>query len=186
MTYKIKEIKNSEFPDKLKRIVNSPKKLYYIGEIALLFKDSFAIIGSRKVSEYGIRNCKFFTKEFALRKIITTSGMAIGTDTVVHEETIKWFGKTIAVLGSGLNNVYPEKNKELFRRIIESGGLVLSEYNPNEKMRKEYFPARNRIISAISEGILIIEAAYRSGTTITARHAYKQGKKVFAVPRSYW
>ena len=182
MKYRIKEIEKIELPDKLKHIPKPPEKIYYIGDKKLLYNDSFAIIGSRKVSDYGVQNCRYFTKELVLRNVITVSGMAIGTDTIVHEETLNNFGKTIAVLGCGLNHIYPEKNEELFYRIINSGGLVISEYMPNEKVQKEFFPARNRIISAVSEGILIIEAAYRSGTSITARHAYSQGKKVFAVP----
>lgn len=182
MEYKIIEVKRNNFPQKLLNIKNAPKKLYAIGDIKLLFEDSFAIIGTRKITDYGERICRYFTREFSLRNIPTVSGMAVGTDSVVHDETIKNFGKTIAVLGCGFYNIYPVENLKLYKEIIETGGLVLSEYEPNTKFCKDYFPKRNRIISAISEGVLVIEAAYRSGTSITARNSKQQGKKVFAVP----
>lgn len=182
MDYKIEKISIKDFPIKLKKIKKPPQELYAVGNMELMFKECFAIVGTRKISEYGIQNCKYFAKELALRNIITVSGMAIGTDTVVHEETIENGGKTIAVLGSGFNNIYPKSNKELFRKIVDNEGLILTEYQPNEIAVKANFPARNRIISALSEGVLIIEAAYRSGTSITAKHAIEQEKKVFAIP----
>ncbi len=182
MEYKVIEIEKNSFPQKLLNIKSTPKKLYAIGDIKLLFEDNFAIIGTRKITDYGERICRYFTREFSLRNIPTVSGMAVGTDSVVHDETIKNFGKTIAVLGCGFNNIYPVENLRLYKEIIKSGGLVLSEYEPNTKFCKDYFPKRNRIISAISEGVLVIEAAYRSGTSITAKNSIQQGKKVFAVP----
>ena len=182
MKYKSFRILFNELPNKLKIIKRPPKSLYAVGNIQLLYEDSFAIIGSRKVSDYGVKNCEYFAREFALRRITTVSGMALGTDTVAHQETIKNNGKTIAVLGCGFNHIFPKENEVLFEKIICSGGLVISEYSENTKWNKNYFPQRNRIISAISEGVLVIEAAYRSGTTITARNAKEQGKKVFAVP----
>ncbi len=182
MNYKIIELKYSEFPDKLKKIKKPPKKLYIIGNKKLLYEDCFAVVGSRKISEYGIKYCKYFTKELILRNIPTVSGMAIGTDTVVHETTLKYGGKTIAVLGSGFNNIYPKENINLFEEIIRKNGLIVSEYEIEEKPKKENFPQRNRIITALSEGILVIEAGYRSGTSITFNKAIEQGKKVFAIP----
>lgn len=182
MVREIIKIEKEDFPPKLANIKNPPKRLYAIGDISLLYEDSFAIIGTRRISEYGIKNCKNFTREFSLRRIVTVSGMALGTDTIVHKETIASGGKTIAVLGCGFNQIFPTENEELFNEIIESGGLVLSEYDENTKYNKSFFPKRNRIISAISEGVLVIEAAYRSGTTITARNSIEQGKRVFAVP----
>ena len=182
VNYNIIELKSKELPEKLNSIKKPPYKLYAIGNIKLLEKECFGIVGTRKISEYGINNCKNFTREFALRRIPTVSGLALGTDTIVHEETIKYGGETIAVLGSGFDKVFPPENRGLFNRIIENGGLVLSEYSREVESRKNFFPERNRIISALSEGILVIEAAYRSGTTITARNAVQQGKKVFAVP----
>lgn len=180
MNYKI--IYKEEFPEKLKIIKNSPEKLYAIGNINLIYEKSFAIVGSRKISNYGIENCKKFAKELVLRDIPIVSGMAIGTDTIAHQTALEYNGKTIAVLGSGFKNIYPESNLKLFNNIIENNGLIITEYEENVEPLKENFPKRNRIITALSEGILVIEAAYRSGTSITAKNAKEQGKKVFAIP----
>ncbi len=180
MNYKI--IENKDFPNKLKKIKNSPKKLYAIGNINLLYEDAFAIVGTRKISEYGTKICKFFTKELVLRDIPIVSGMALGTDSVSHKTVLEYSGKTIAVLGSGFNHIFPEENTKLFYEILEKNGLIITEFEEDMKPLKENFPKRNRIITAISEGILVIEAAYRSGTSITARNAKEQGKKVFAIP----
>lgn len=123
-----------------------------------------------------------FARELSKLGIVTVSGMALGVDTVVHEETIANGGKTIAVLPSGLRNVYPKNNIDLYNKIIESGGLVVSEYHPDTIADSKKFTARNRLVSALGECIIITEAAYRSGTSITARYAREQGKKVFCVP----
>lgn len=139
-------------------------------------------MGTRKITEYGINNCKLFSKEFALRDIPVVSGMALGTDSVAHETAINFDGKTIAVLGSGFANIFPKENIKLFEEIIRKGNLVITEFEKNVKPNKENFPKRNRIITGISEGVLVIEAAYRSGTSITVNNAKKQGKKVFAIP----
>ncbi len=180
MNYKI--IYKEEFPEKLKIIKNSPEKLYAIGNINLIYEKSFAIVGSRKISNYGIENCKKFAKELVLRDIPIVSGMAIGTDTIAHQTALEYNGKTIAVLGSGFKNIYPESNLKLFNNIIENNGLIITEYEENVEPLKENFPKRNRIITALSEGVLVVEAAYRSGTSITAKNANEQGKKVFAIP----
>lgn len=180
MNYKI--IYKEEFPEKLKIIKNSPEKLYAIGNINLIYEKSFAIVGSRKISNYGIENCKKFAKELVLRDIPIVSGMAIGTDTIAHQTALEYNGKTIAVLGSGFKKIYPESNLKLFNNIIENNGLIITEYEEDVEPLKENFPKRNRIITALSEGVLVIEAAYRSGTSITAKNAKEQGKKVFAIP----
>lgn len=178
----IVKLDQRDFPVKLKKIKDSPKQLYYIGNINLLYQDSFAIVGTRRITDYGIKICKEFSKEFSLRNIPIVSGMAIGIDTIAHKTAIEYGGGTIAVLGGGLERIFPIQNYDLFRRIIESGGLVVSEYENDVKPNKTTFPQRNRIVTAISEGVLVIEAAARSGTSITANHAWKQGKKVFAIP----
>lgn len=182
MKYNVIKIKREDLPDKLKNIKKPPKELYAIGNIDLLYEDSFGIVGTRKVTEYGIKNCKYFSSELVFRNIPIVSGMAIGTDTVAHKTALENRGKTIAIIGSGFNYIFPEENMKLFEEIVNKNGLVLTEYEENIKACKENFPKRNRIITAISEGILIIEAGYRSGTSITARNAREQGKKVFAVP----
>lgn len=182
MNYKIQKIEKNNFPEKLQNIDDSPKCIYAIGNIKLLDEKCFGVVGTRKITEYGVKNCEFFTKELVFREIPIVSGLALGTDTVAHKTALKNSGKTIAVLGSGFENIFPKENKNLFEEIIKNNGLVITEYENSMKPLKDNFPKRNRIITAISEGILVIEAAYRSGTSITARNAKVQGKKVFALP----
>ena len=181
MEYKILKINDDVYPEKLKNIKNSPKKLYYIGDLELLRKPIFAVIGTRHITDYGKDIAKIFTNSLA-EEFVIISGMAIGTDTVAHKSTLEVEGKTVAVLGSGFNNIFPKENIDLFNEIIEKGGLVLTEYSPSVKPKSQNFPARNRIVSGLSDGVLVIEAAYRSGTSITASLAKEQGKKVFAIP----
>lgn len=182
MKYKISRLEKEEFPNKLKCIKNPPKHIYLIGNKDLLFEDSFGIVGTRRITDYGIKNCEYFTRELVFRNIPVVSGMAIGTDSVAHRTSLEYGGKTIAVLGSGFDNIFPKQNVELFEKIIEMGGLVITEFEDNMKPMKENFPKRNRIVTALSEGILVIEAAYRSGTSITVNNAKEQGKLVFAIP----
>lgn len=108
--------------------------------------------------------------------------MAVGVDTVAHKSSIEEAGKTIAVIGSGFNNIYPKENQNLFKEIIEKGGLIISEYPPNTEPNLKKFPLRNRIIAGLAMAVLVIEAKYRSGSSITARYALKQGKNVFCLP----
>lgn len=182
MKYKIIKLERKDFPEKLKNIKNSPKKLYMIGNTNLLWEDCFGIVGTRKITEYGIDNCENFTREFVFRKIPIVSGMAIGTDSIAHKTTLEYGGKTIAVLGSGFGNIFPKENIDMFEKIIENGGLVVTEFEYEMKPLKGNFPKRNRIVTALSEGILVIEAGYRSGSSITAKNAIEQGKLVFALP----
>lgn len=175
-------INDRKYPEKLKRIKNPPFKLYAIGNVDLLNKQSLAIIGTRHITEYGIKNCQYFTQKLVEKDIPIVSGMAIGTDTIAHKTTLKYGGETIAVLGSGFEHIFPKENYTLFENIIESGGLVITEYEKNIYPQSERFLQRNRIVSGLSEGVLIIEAGYRSGTSVTASLAYSQGKIVMALP----
>lgn len=179
---KVIEIKKDDMPQKLKQIKSPPKKIYAIGNINLLYEDTFAIVGTRKITSYGIKNCEYFAKELYLRGVPIISGMAIGTDTVAHKTVLENNGKTIAVLGSGFNHIFPKENITLFEEIVDKDGLIITEQEPNVEPNKNNFPKRNRIITALSEGVLVIEAGYRSGTSITAKHAKEQGKLVFAIP----
>ena len=176
------EINSKEYPKSLLNISNPPKILYALGNIELLYKPSIAIVGSRKISDYGIKNCRYFAKGLAIRNIPIVSGMAIGSDSIAHLEAIKLNAPTIAVLGTGFNNVFPKENIPLMHSIIEKNGLILTECEPDVDFNSKNFPKRNRIISGLALGVLVIEAAYRSGTSITVNFAKKQGKKVFAVP----
>lgn len=176
------EINSKEYPKSLLNISNPPKILYALGNVTLLHKPSIAIVGSRKISDYGIKNCRYFAKELAIRNIPIVSGMAIGADSIAHLEAIKLNAPTIAVLGTGFNNIFPKENISLMHSIIEKNGLILTECEPDVDFNSKNFPKRNRIISGLALGVLVIEAAYRSGTSITVNFAKKQGKKVFAVP----
>lgn len=179
---KIIEISNKDMPEKLRNIKNAPSKIYAIGNLELLNKKSFGIVGTRRITEYGRKNCIKFAEEISLRDIPIVSGMAVGTDTIAHKVALENMSETIAVLGSGFKHIFPKENITLFEQIVENRGLIITEYEENSMPNKNNFPKRNRIITALSEGILVIEAGYRSGTSITARHAKEQGKKVFAVP----
>ncbi len=161
---------------------NPPQNLYIEGNINLLNKLGIAIVGSRKCSEYGWKQAKKFSQALSENNICIISGLAIGIDTAAHIGAMSDIGNTIAVLGSGFNNIYPKENKELYEKILGNDGCVISEYSPNTKVDTKNFPERNKIISALSEGVLVVEAKYRSGSTITANSAFKQGKKVFAIP----
>lgn len=181
---KILTQKSLEYPISLKDIKNAPQELYVEGDLNCLNMPSITVVGSRNMSEYGRRMTKEIVKELVEAGLCIISGLAIGIDTVAHETCLENGGKTIAVLGSGLNKVFPTENVNLFNRIIRFGGCVMSEQMPDEEAKKIYFPARNRIVSGLSLATLVIEAAYRSGTSITAKFAFEQGKKVFCIPNS--
>lgn len=175
-------IENSIYPQKLKEITNPPKQLYLEGNVQLLNENSIAIIGSRNCSENGKQLTRKFAYELSKQGLIIISGMAKGIDTIAHEETINAKGKTIAVLGSGFNNIFPKENSKLYKKILENEGLIISEYAPEVQVQSKQFLERNRIVSGLSIGILVIEAGYRSGTSVTAKIAKKQSRKVFVLP----
>ena len=175
-------INNEIYPTKLKEIKNAPKKLYMRGNLDLLQSDSIAIVGSRECTSYGFYKAYEFAKELSKKEICVISGLAQGIDTAAHLGAMHQKGKTIAVLGTGLNKIYPKENKILAESIIKNGGLIISEYGLYEERKSENFPKRNRIMSGLSDGILVIEARKKSGTLITARYAKEQGRKVFSLP----
>ena len=173
---------DDKYPYSLRDIKNPPQRLYYKGNIDLLNYDSIAIIGSRDITEYGKNIERKFVKDIALRDIVIVSGMAIGADRIAHEETLSNGGKTIAVMGTGFNHIYPVENVDIYNRILDENGLVITEYSDDTKFKSSNFPNRNRIISGLSKAILVIEAEYRSGTSITAKLGWEQGKRVYAIP----
>ncbi|MBR3280480.1 MAG: DNA-processing protein DprA [Clostridia bacterium] len=175
-------IENSVYPNKLRNIYDPPKELYYVGDINLLNNKIVAIIGCRKASKYGLKIAKIFSEELSKNGITIISGLAIGIDGEAHKNSLKNIGRTIAVLGSGLDIIYPESHIELCKEIINNGGLIISEFPLGTSPSKENFPKRNRIISALSDGVLVVEAKKRSGTMITVDFALEQGKDVFIVP----
>ena len=183
----MKEIKiikkeNSAYPKKLFNIENPPKQLYVLGDETLLNKMSIAIIGSRDCTEYGYKQALKFSKEIAQKNVCIVSGMAIGIDSAAHNGAKSEIGKTIAVLGGGFNHIFPKENEDLFYEILEEGGCIVSEYAPNVKAESKYFPVRNRIVSGLSNGVLVVEARHRSGTSITVKYAKQQGKSIFCIP----
>ena len=181
---KIIDINEKEYPRVLEKIENPPKKLYVEGNEKILNSNCIAVVGSRKNTKYGEKWCKKFVKELVKYDLKIVSGMALGIDLIAHKEAIKEGGKTIAVLPSGLKNIYPKENIKLYEEIILYGGCVISEYEPYEEAESKKFLERNRIVSGISIGCLVVEAAYRSGTSVTAKLAKNQKRDVFCIPGS--
>lgn len=179
--YEIEETDNL-YPKQLLKIKKHPQKLYVTGNPEILNNKCIAIVGTRDSTEYGKYYAKEFAKEISRLGITVVSGLAIGIDSVCHQSSMSELGKTIAVIGSGLNNIYPEENIELAKQIIENGGAIISEYPPDVEADVSKFPIRNRIIAGLSKGVLVIEAKFRSGSSNTATHAFMQDKKVFCIP----
>lgn len=169
------------YPELLKQIYDPPIVLYYKGSFRLS-EFSIAMVGSRKTTNYGAYTAKKLSYELAMRGVQIISGLARGIDSIAHEGCLDAGGKTVAVLGCGLDYIYPPENIYLYENILKSGGLILSEYPPGTPPLQHHFPARNRIISGLSSGVLVVEAAKRSGSLITAGFALEQGREVFAVP----
>lgn len=182
---KIEEIKigDSIYPKQLLDLDEPPKKLYAMGNLDLLKEDSFSVVGSRNITDDGRKICREICKELVLRDITLVSGMARGTDTLVHNTCLKYAGKTIAILPCGFGRIYPGENIDLFKNIILQNGLALTEYELNDGADSNKFLARNRIVATLSKGTLVIEALVRSGTRRTAEIAFKSKRIVFAIPR---
>lgn len=175
--------KDKEYPESLKNIDYAPYGLFYKGDISILQGRAVSIVGSRNCSEYGIQVTKLLTKELNSYNITIISGGARGIDSVAHKTTVLNNGKTVVVLGCGIDIVYPSENKLLFKS-VEDTGLIISEFLPGTKPFGYNFPRRNRIISALSEIVIVVEATNKSGSLITANYALDQGKDVMAVPGS--
>jgi len=177
-------IESEEYPKQLKDIYDPPLKLYVLGNKELLKQKGIAIVGSRKCSEYGKEVALQISKQLSEAGINIISGLAVGIDSFAHLGNLQEnsIGKTIAVLGSGLDKIYPKENIELARKIIKSDGCIVTEYPEGTSASKSNFPQRNRIISGLSKGVLVVEASEKSGALITADFALEQGREVFAVP----
>ena len=170
------------YPSRLRDIPDKPLCLYYRGDISIAETEHIvAIIGSRRVSSYGMKATDQFSRGLSNKGITIVSGMAYGVDGKAHRSCIEEKGKTIAVLGGGVDICYPPGNRVLYERMITNGGII-SEYPAGEEPLPFHFPARNRIISALSDLIIVVEARKKSGSLITADFALSQGKTVFAVP----
>jgi DNA processing protein len=171
------------YPPLLKEIIDPPLALHFRGDVSLLARPALAIVGSRRASPYGVNAAEHLARQIAGAGIVIVSGGARGIDAAAHQAALDAGGATIAVLGTGIEIIYPMSNRRLFRR-IEERGLIVSEFPPGTPPKPENFPMRNRVISGLARGTVIVEATSRSGSLITARMAAEQGRDVFAVPGS--
>ena len=172
---------DAEYPKNLRNIHTPPKQLYVNGTLLERDEMAVAIVGSRRASLYGLETAERLGFELATRGVTVVSGMAIGIDSASHRGALKAKGRTIAVMGGGHNYIYPPQNKKLYAEIAATGAVV-TEYEDDMAPLAQQFPARNRIISGLSLGVVIVEAAKNSGALITANFAAEQGRTVFAVP----
>jgi len=179
---------DESYPPLLREISQPPVILYGRGDIRTLREPKIflAVVGTRRPTHYGLEATEKIVQELAEAEVIIVSGLATGIDARSHETALEAKGKTVAVLGSGVNHesIFPPENRGLARRIVEASGAIISEYAPGTPATKDHFPARNRIISGLSQGILVIEAREKSGALITARLALEQNREVFALPGS--
>ncbi|SIO27663.1 DNA-processing protein DprA [Halodesulfovibrio marinisediminis] len=172
---------DSDYPELLREIPDPPLFLYYKGDASLLKNPAIGVVGSRRCSNDGIRTTEMLSKTLSASGVTTVSGLARGIDSVAHANALSGWGSTVAVLGTGISHVYPPENKDLFFDVAEQG-IIVTEFPPNMPPEGRNFPLRNRIISGLSLGVLVVEALSKSGSLITARHALEQGREVFAVP----
>ncbi len=174
-------IADSNYPETLRSISDPPFLIYALGDTSLLHDLSVAVVGSREASFYGVDQARRFARSLADAGLTVVSGLARGIDQVAHEAALDTEGRTIAVLGCGMDVIYPPENRDLYQRIIKSG-LIISEYPLGAEPRAYHFPRRNRILSGLCLGVLVVEAHERSGSLITAYQALEQGREVFAIP----
>ncbi len=178
---KILHILSDKYPERLRHIDSAPPILYVRGDIEPDDRIALSIVGPRMPSQYGKQVAEEFAFKLSEMGFTIVSGMARGIDSIAHREALRAGGKTIAVLGSGVDVVYPAENRGLMKRIIQKGAVV-SEFPPGTRPDRRNFPMRNRIISGLSLGVLVVEATEKSGTLITASYAVQQNRDVFAVP----
>ncbi len=172
---------DDEYPVRLKNIPDPPVVLYFLGEQSPLYNYSVGVVGTRLLSDHAKMITPKIAGELASAGITVVSGMALGVDSLAHEGALRAGGRTIAIIGTGIDVVYPPSNRKLYGRIIKQG-VVISEYPPGTKPETHHFPQRNRIISGFSIGLIVVEGGKKSGALITARTAIEQGRELFAVP----
>lgn len=186
MSFPVIEISENqkEYPSLLREIENRPKTLYCRGNIKLLSSFSIAVIGTRKSTHYGREVTEKIISDLANYNITIVSGLALGIDSIAHQSALDNNLSTIAVLGSGVDDdsIYPSTNFQLAQNILKAEGLIVSEYSPGTPGLKHHFPERNRIVSGLSRGVLVIESPLKSGALITTRFAAEQNRDVFSVP----
>lgn len=173
---------DAAYPERLLEIYDPPAVLWIRGNAELLARPGIAVVGTRQPSPYGLGMAEMLSRDLANRRLTILSGMARGVDTAAHKGALDAGGKTVAAWGTGIDVVYPKENKKLAERIVESGGAIVSEYRLGTFPAPQNFPLRNRILSGMSIGVLVVEAGEYSGTRITARCAMEQNRDVYAVP----
>ena len=171
------------YPALLLEIPDPPVVLYVKGKPDMLQRPSIAVVGSRNATTQGTNNARHFSEHLSRQALTVVSGLALGIDSAAHQGGLEGCGSTVAVIGTGADIVYPARNRELAHRIADQG-CIISEYPPGTPPLAANFPRRNRIISGLSQGVLVVEAAEQSGSLITARMAAEQGREVFAIPGS--
>ncbi|TNE72925.1 DNA-protecting protein DprA [bacterium] len=173
---------DDEYPNRLKQIYDSPLVLWIKGDVESLETQGIAIVGTRNPTPYGQKMATLFTRNAVQKGLSVFSGLAYGVDTIAHRVCVESGGKTVAVLGSGIDWIYPAANKKLADKIVESGGAIITEFVPGTKPDAGNFPTRNRIVSGLSLGVLVVETSEKGGSRITANIALDQGREVFVVP----
>jgi len=182
-THEIVAWDDTDYPHALLDLGYAPPVLFFVGRRELLNRPALAIVGSRNATAQGADNARAFAHALSQAGLTIVSGLAVGVDAAAHDGALGGRGSTLAVGGTGLDRVYPARNRELAHRIAEHGGLI-SEFPPGTPPREKNFPRRNRLISGLARGVLVVEAALSSGSLITARYAGEQGREVFAIPGS--
>ncbi|GAA5131116.1 DNA-processing protein DprA [Thalassotalea piscium] len=183
---KIVTIDDANYPPLLKQIYDPPLVLFIKGNIENLVKNQLALVGSRSASIQGRETAEHFAQELAEYGAVITSGLALGIDAAAHRGALTANAPTVAVIATGIDKVYPSRHKVLVQKILTAGGTIVSEFLPGTPPKVGHFPKRNRIISGMSYGVLVIEAELKSGSLITARSALEQNREVFAVPGSIY
>ncbi len=181
--YRKISFQDPDYPQLLKEIQNFPEALWVMGELRPDEK-SIAIVGTRKPTNYGVEAAKFFSKELSRYGFTIVSGLAFGIDKTAHEACLEVGGRTVAVIASGIDRITPKSHQLLGLKIIEKGGAIVSEFGPGNEAHPGLFPRRNRIISGLCIGVLVVEAPETSGALITAQYALEQNREVFVVPGS--
>lgn len=174
-------IKSKDYPESLKNSIDPPYVLFYKGNIDLLKGKLGAVVGARKCTQYGMEVAKIIGRELSENNVTVVSGLASGIDSAAQRSSLEFRGKTIGILGCGIDVIYPKSNRYLYEKVIREG-LLLSEFSPNTPPMPYNFPRRNRIISGISEKVIIVEATKKSGSLITVDYALEMGKDIMAVP----
>jgi DNA processing protein len=173
---------DEDYPERLREIFDPPPVLWALGDVRLLARPAIAIVGTRHPTPYGLGMAEVLARDLASRRLVVLSGMARGIDTAAHRGALAASGSTVAVWGTGVDVIYPKENKALAENILVAGGAIISEYRLGTFPAPQNFPKRNRILSGMSIGVLVVEAGENSGTRVTARCALEQDRDVYAVP----